>query len=180
MKLTTLPQILQERAEQTPQRLSQRHKHRGIWREYSFAQVRDQVRSLALGLHRLGVERGQTVAVIGENEPEHFWAEVAAQALGCKVVSMYPDLTADETQYLLEDSEAVCLFAQDQEQDQELQKQHPALRRTPPRPAATAAGRRGRPAPPAGRPPAGSPRARPSASRRSRTAAARRRARSAR
>ena len=116
MKLTTLPQILQERAEQTPQRLSQRHKHRGIWREYSFAQVRDQVRSLALGLHRLGVERGQTVAVIGENEPEHFWAEVAAQALGCKVVSMYPDLTADETQYLLEDSEAVCLFAQDQEQ----------------------------------------------------------------
>ena len=116
MKLTTLPQILQERAEQTPQRLSQRHKHRGIWREYSFAQVRDQVRSLALGLHRLGVERGQTVAVIGENEPEHFWAELAAQALGCKVVSMYPDLTADETQYLLEDSEAVCLFAQDQEQ----------------------------------------------------------------
>ena len=50
MKLTTLPQILQERAEQTPQRLSQRHKHRGIWREYSFAQVRDQVRSLALVL----------------------------------------------------------------------------------------------------------------------------------
>ena len=116
MKVATLPQILQQRAEQTPHRLSQRHKHRGIWREFSFARVRDEVRSLALGLHRMGVQRGQTVAVIGENEPEHFWAELAALALGCKVVSMYPDLTADEMQYLMEDSEAVCLFAQDQEQ----------------------------------------------------------------
>ncbi len=116
MKIATLPQILQERAEQTPGRLSQRHKHRGIWREYSFARVRNEVRVLALGLHRMGVARGQTVAVIGENEPEHFWAELAAQALGCKVVSLYPDLTADEMQYMMEDSEAVCLFAQDQEQ----------------------------------------------------------------
>lgn len=116
MNLATLPQLLQDRAEQTPERLAERHKRRGIWREYNFSQVRDHVRALALGLHRLGVTRGQTVAIIGENEPEHFWAEYAALALGCKVVSMYPDLTADEMQYLLEDSEAVCLFAQDQEQ----------------------------------------------------------------
>ena len=57
------------------------------------------------------------MAIIGENEPEHFWAEFAAQALGAKVVSLYPDLTADEMQYLLEDCEARrCLVAQDQEQ----------------------------------------------------------------
>ncbi|HEY0843808.1 MAG TPA: AMP-binding protein, partial [Noviherbaspirillum sp.] len=59
---------------------------------------------------------GETIAIIGENEPEHFWAEFAAQALGCKVVSLYPDLTAEEVAYVLEDSETVYLFAQDQEQ----------------------------------------------------------------
>ena len=48
-----------ERVEQTPQRLSQRHKHRGIWREYSFAQVRDQVRSLALGPAGWGSSAGR-------------------------------------------------------------------------------------------------------------------------
>lgn len=114
--MSTLPQLLQLRADQTPARLSQRHKFRGIWREFSFADVQENVRNLALGLHAIGLRRGETVAIIGENEPEHFWAEIAAQALGCKVVSLYPDLTVEEVAYLLEDSEATCLFAQDQEQ----------------------------------------------------------------
>lgn len=116
LQMRTLPQLLLEHAEKTPNRLSQRHKHRGIWREYRFVDVLDNVRALALGLHALGIERGETVAVIGENEPEHFWTELAAHALGCKVVSLYPDLTADEVEYLLTDSETVYLFAQDQEQ----------------------------------------------------------------
>ncbi|WP_291114692.1 AMP-binding protein [Hydrogenophaga sp.] len=116
LKIETLPQLLQRHAQATPERLSQRHKQRGIWREYSFAAVERQVLELALGLHHMGVQRGATVAIMGENEPQHYWAEFAAHALGCKVVSLYPDLTADEVQYLLEDSETVCLFAQDQEQ----------------------------------------------------------------
>jgi long-chain acyl-CoA synthetase len=37
-------------------------------------------------------------------------------ALGGKVVSLYPDITTDEIEFLLNDSEAVCLVAQDQEQ----------------------------------------------------------------
>ncbi len=116
LTMSTLPQLLQGHADRTPDRLSERHKYRGIWREYSFSDVQENVRNLALGLHQLGLQRGETVAVIGENEPEHFWAEFAAQALGCKVVSLYPDLTSDEVAYLLDDSETVYLFAQDQEQ----------------------------------------------------------------
>jgi len=129
--MRTLPQLLQARADETPGRLSQRHKYRGIWREYNFERVRDEVRALALGLSEMGVRRGETVAIIGENEPEHFWAEFAAQALGCKVVSLYPDLTADELSYLLDDSEAVVLFAQDQEQVDKglaIREQLPSLR----------------------------------------------------
>lgn len=116
LPMLTLPQLLSWRAAGEPQCLAQRHKWRGVWREYTFAQVEDEVRAFALGLESLGVARGQTVAVIGENEPEHFWAEYAAQAIGCSVVSLYPDLTAAEIEYLLNDSGAVALIAQDQEQ----------------------------------------------------------------
>jgi len=116
IRMATLPQLLRDHARQSPKRLSQRHKTRGIWREYDFSQVQRNVMDLALGLHQLGIQRGETVAIIGENEPQHYWAEFAAQAIGCKVISLYPDLIADEVQYLLGDSEAVCLFAQDQEQ----------------------------------------------------------------
>ena len=116
LAMKTLPQHLLARGEAEPSRVAQRHKHRGIWREYTFGDVLANVRDFALGLYELGLRRGETVAVIGENEPEHFWTEYAAQAVGAKVVSLYPDLTADEAHYLVDDSEAVFLVAQDQEQ----------------------------------------------------------------
>ena len=114
--MQTLPQLLLARTATEPTRLCQRHKYRGIWREYNFSDVFDNIRSFSLGLQELGLQHGETVAVIGENEPEHFWAELAAQAAGATAVSLYPDLTADEVAYLLSDSDAVYLVAQDQEQ----------------------------------------------------------------
>jgi len=116
LHMGTLPQLLRRHASNTPQRLAQRHKLRGVWREYRFADVHGRVCRIALGLHGMGVQRGQTIAILGENEPQAYWTEFAAHALGCKVVCMYPDLTPDEVQYLLADAEAVVLFAQDQEQ----------------------------------------------------------------
>ena len=39
IRMATLPQMLRDHARRSPQRLSQRHKTRGIWREYDFSQV---------------------------------------------------------------------------------------------------------------------------------------------
>ena len=85
LEIATLPQLLRKHAHANPHRLSQRHKQRGIWREYSFADVQRNVREIALGMHQAGVKAGETIAIIGENEPQHYWAEFAAHALGCKV-----------------------------------------------------------------------------------------------
>jgi long-chain acyl-CoA synthetase len=73
---------------------------------------------LRWALHALGLARGETLAVIGENEPEHYWAEFAAQALGAKVgVGLSRPHGRRGLQYLSTDSERqVYLFAQDQEQ----------------------------------------------------------------
>lgn len=43
LKIETLPQLLRRHADATPERLSQRHKQRGIWREYTFAEVERNV-----------------------------------------------------------------------------------------------------------------------------------------
>jgi long-chain acyl-CoA synthetase len=114
--MRTLPQLLLDQAGKTPHQLVERHKYRGIWREYTFSDVLENVRAFALGLQTIGFARGETAAIIGENEPENFWAELAVLSLGGKVVSLYPDITPSEVQYLLNDSEAVYLIAQDQEQ----------------------------------------------------------------
>jgi len=112
----TLAQALAERARATPDTVAERHKRLGIWQEFTFARVQEEVRALALGLQQLGVTRGSVVLVIGENEPQHFWTEYAAHALGAAVVSLYPDQNADEMAYLAQDSGAVVIVAQDQEQ----------------------------------------------------------------
>lgn len=116
LPMRTLPQILCQRAADDPGRLVARHKWRGVWREFTYADVFERVRAYALGLDALGFARGETLAVIGENEPENFWIELAALAVGGKIVSLYPDLTADEIEYLLLDSGAVYYVGQDQEQ----------------------------------------------------------------
>jgi len=112
----TLPQVLAARARQTPHSVCERHKRLGIWREFTWSEVQENVRALALGLHSLGTRRGDIVMVVGENEPQHYWTEFAAHALGAAVVSVYPDQSADEIAYLVEDSGARIVVAQDQEQ----------------------------------------------------------------
>ena len=68
------------------------------------------------GWRAKGLKAGDSVMMIGENEPEHFWAEYAVQSLGGKVLSVYPDQTAEEILYLAEDSQTRVFLAQDQEQ----------------------------------------------------------------
>ncbi len=112
----TLAQVLAARARATPDEVCERHKSLGIWREFTWAEVQDNVRALALGLQALGLQRGGVLMAIGENEPEHFWTEYAAHALGAAVVSLYPDQNIDEIAYLAQDSGATVIVAQDQEQ----------------------------------------------------------------
>lgn len=127
----TLPQLLLERAELDGDALALRQKALGIWQTFRWRDVRDQVAWLSDGLLELGLRRGESVAIIGENEPEHFFAEYAAQACGAVSISMYPDLTAEEMHYILEHCSAAVLFAQDQEQVDkalEIADRLPALR----------------------------------------------------
>lgn len=112
----TLPQVLLARALSEPGGLAERHKRLGIWREFTWANVLERVRALALGLESKGLKVSDSVMLIGENEPEHFWAEYAVQSLGGKVLSVYPDQTAEEILYLAQDSQTRIFLAQDQEQ----------------------------------------------------------------
>jgi long-chain acyl-CoA synthetase len=112
----TMPQWLQLRATGQPLEVGQRHKRDGIWREFGWAAIRDEVRALAQGLAARGVQRGQTVVLISENRPELYWAQWAAMALGAKTVALYPDASEAELDFVAGDAQPVCIFAEDQEQ----------------------------------------------------------------
>jgi long-chain acyl-CoA synthetase len=112
----TLPQLLLNNHRLRPETIGHRYKQRGIWKEFSWSAIYREVESLAFGLLALGVARGQTVMLISENRPEIYWVEWAVMAIGARSVTLYPDSTADEMAYIAADAEAVCVFAEDQEQ----------------------------------------------------------------
>ncbi|MES2360723.1 MAG: AMP-binding protein [Pseudomonadota bacterium] len=116
MKPQTLPQLLRQNKLVRPGMVGHRYKQRGIWKEYSWSHIYEKVTGIAFGLLALGVSRGQTVLLISENRPELYWVEWAVMAIGAQSVTLYPDSTAQEMAYVAEDSNAVCVFAEDQEQ----------------------------------------------------------------
>lgn len=112
----TIPKCLRQGAGRWGDRVYMRQKDLGIWQRYSWNDVYDQVRAVSMGLMRLGLKRGESVAIIGENTPELFWADFGILCAGGKMVCLYPDMTPDEMLYILQHAEAVFLIAEDQEQ----------------------------------------------------------------
>lgn len=119
-RLDTLPKLLLHHAATTPDEVAQREKELGIWRAYSWADYRDGVRMIAMGLRSLGVERGGVVAIIGRNRPSWLWSELAAQCLGAMSIGIYEDVLASEAGFLLAYSGASVVVAEDEEQADKL------------------------------------------------------------
>src|SRR5262249_8692848 len=93
-----------------------RHLDLGIWQTWTSAEVLDLVRAYAVGLHRLGLRRGETIAVVGGNRPKLYWSVMAAQMLGAIPVPVYADAVADELAYVLAHADVRVAAVEDQEQ----------------------------------------------------------------
>ena len=66
----------------------------------TFGEYAERVRAIAGGLAKLGVGRGDTVALMLVNRPEFHLADTAALHLGASPFSVYNTSTADQIQYL--------------------------------------------------------------------------------
>jgi long-chain acyl-CoA synthetase len=97
-------------------KIAMRQKDRGIWRSYTWAQSYQQVRELCLGLISMGLQRGDKICIIGDNDPQYFWAQVAVQAGGGAAVGIFTDSSPAEIQFVASHADAVFFFAKDQEQ----------------------------------------------------------------
>jgi long-chain acyl-CoA synthetase len=116
MTAETLPRLLRRNAETMADRPAIREKDRGIWRTYSWAEYHAEVCDFARGLAAQGFGRGDKLAVIGDNRPRLYWAQIAAQALGGVAVPAYQDAIASELAYVLDHADVSVVVAEDQEQ----------------------------------------------------------------
>ena len=113
----TIPKLLRNRAlEYGNREIAMRKKDYGIWNEYTWQDIYEHVKNIAHGLLSLGFEKGDKITIIGDNDPEWFWAEWAAQSLRGAAVGVYIDCIPSEVKYYIEHSDSTFVFARDQEQ----------------------------------------------------------------
>jgi len=128
--LGSLPAYLLRNSEMFADGVAMRHKDLGIWREWSWSQVTDEVRRFSIGFATLGLKRGDKVAIVGANRPRLYWSFPAIQSCEAIPVPVYSDSVADEMQFVLEHAGVRFAVCQDQEQVDKLlsiQDQLPAL-----------------------------------------------------
>jgi long-chain acyl-CoA synthetase len=112
----TFPKLLARNARLYGGRPAYRHKDLGIWQVWTWSEVLAEARAYAVGLSRLGLKRGDTIAIVGSNRPRLYWSVMAAQMLGAVPVPVYADAVADELAYVLAHAEARFAAVEDQEQ----------------------------------------------------------------
>jgi long-chain acyl-CoA synthetase len=80
----------------------------------TWSELLGRVDALAGGLARLGVGRGDTVALMLSNRPEFHIADLAAVTVGATPYSIYTTYPAEEIEYLINDAETrVAVIEQD-------------------------------------------------------------------
>jgi len=112
----TFPKLLLQNAKSMADRPAMREKEYGIWQSWTWAEVLEEVKCFALGLKKLGIKRGQKIAVVGDNRPRLYWSMVAIQSLGGVPVPVYQDSVVEEMTYVLDHADVVAAVVQDQEQ----------------------------------------------------------------
>lgn len=83
-----------------------KHKVDGKYVGITYDQMREETELFSLGLAYLGIKKDDKVAIIAENRPEWVYSDFAILGLGAVDVPLYPSLTADSVEFILNNSES--------------------------------------------------------------------------
>ncbi|HZC36313.1 MAG TPA: long-chain fatty acid--CoA ligase, partial [Chthoniobacterales bacterium] len=87
----------------------------GVWKRFSTKQSVEIIDSLAWGLHLIGVRSGDRVASVSDNNrPEWNFLDNAVLSLGAVHVPIYPNISPEEYEFILNDSGASLIFCSNQ------------------------------------------------------------------
>lgn len=116
-EINTIPGLIKANYEKWGEgEVAIRDKDFGLWQEYTWTDSYEKIKHFCLGLKSLGLEPEDKVAVIGDNEPEWYWAAFATQAGRGIVVPQFTDAIPDELKYLIDFADCKFVVARDQEQ----------------------------------------------------------------
>jgi long-chain acyl-CoA synthetase len=110
-----------DRVDRTPRAEAFRYVEDEAWVSVTWAESGVQVSRLAAGLLSLGLEREQRVGIASGTRYEWILADLAVMCAGGATTTVYPSSNAEDTAYILGDSQCRVVFAENDEQVAKLQ-----------------------------------------------------------
>ncbi|MFF3337983.1 AMP-dependent synthetase/ligase [Streptomyces flavidovirens] len=86
------------------------------WKSLSWGQAAERVYAIAAGLIDLGVQPEERVALASNTRVEWILADLGVMCAGAATTTVYPSTNAEESAYILADSESRLLIAEDASQ----------------------------------------------------------------
>ncbi|MFB8754797.1 AMP-dependent synthetase/ligase [Streptomyces nigra] len=83
------------------------------WKSLSWAQAAERVHAIAAGLIELGVQPEERVALASSTRIEWILADLGIMCAGAATTTVYPQTNAEESAFILADSESRVLIAED-------------------------------------------------------------------
>jgi long-chain acyl-CoA synthetase len=103
--------LLPYQLEHFPRNTAFAQKSGGEWKTFSTAESLNIITALAWGLHMAGIREGDRVGNVTEtNRPEWYFIDSAVMSLGAVGLPVYPNISSEEFEFILSDSEAKLIF----------------------------------------------------------------------
>ncbi|MGH2821306.1 MAG: AMP-dependent synthetase/ligase, partial [Actinomycetota bacterium] len=105
-----------ERTRTHPGKVALRYRSGGAWKDVTWAQYGDKVRSVGRALLAHGFQHSDRMGLLSGNRPEWFYADVACMSLGGCTAPIYGTNSPEQVAYILGHSESKIAVVEDRDQ----------------------------------------------------------------
>ncbi len=127
VKAASVPALFLERVAQSPDAEAYRYPEGQGWKSLSWRDVDQRVRAITGGLRALGLQDEERCAILCGTRFDWIAADLGILCAAGATTTIYPSNTPDECAYILQDSNSVFVFAENDDQIAKLQRRRGEL-----------------------------------------------------
>jgi long-chain acyl-CoA synthetase len=113
---STINQVFRNRANKYQNRTAIEKKKNGKWEKATWRQYYENARATGLALRSLGLEKGDRVSLLSDNCLEWLYTDMGTLGIGGCVVPIYPTLTDDEVDFIVNHSDSKFILVENSTQ----------------------------------------------------------------
>ncbi len=119
--LPSIYELFERTVSTYPDRVAYRYKQQDAWRDISWPEMRELVRSVSKSLLALGVRKGQAVNILGQTRLEWVACDFGTTCCGAVTVGIYASNLAEDCAYIVNHCDAELIFVDGRDQLEKIQ-----------------------------------------------------------